>query len=148
MAGVLDSPARAAALAIVSLGLWVTAPREIEAQSLTPVRRSEMIDVARKMAEFQWVPSARNLVAACVTNYRTPWRSGEAETGVAYDWGGMDSIEIFRKRLASGEAAGSHKAEGSTRCTAGVDCSGLVSLAWRLPRKFSTSDIATVSTPL
>jgi hypothetical protein len=148
MAGVFDSAARGAALTMVAIGLWVTAPRESEAQPLTPVKRAEMIDVARKMAEFRWVPSARNLVAACVSNYRTPWRSGEAVTGVAYDWGGMDSLEVFRKRLASGEAAGSHKTEGSTRCTAGVDCSGLVSLAWRLPRKFSTSDIPTVSAPL
>jgi len=146
MAGVFGSPACVVALTMVAIGLAL--PCKTEAQPLTPVKRAEMIDVARQMAEFKWVPSTRNLVAACVSNYRTPWRPGEAVTGVAYDWGGMDSLEVFRKRLASGEAAGSHKAEGSTRCTAGVDCSGLVSLAWRLPRKFSTSDIQTVSTPL
>lgn len=149
MAGGFDKPFRTALLTVVvAVGLPSAAIRAADAQPLVPVKRSDMIELAKRMAEYRWVPSPRNLIASCVSNYRAPWRVGEAVTGVAYDWGGMDDIDRFRKRLASGDAAGSHKQEGSTTCTAGVDCSGLVSLAWRLPRKFSTSDLARVSTAM
>jgi hypothetical protein len=77
--------------------------------------------------------------------YESDFEAGEEVVGVAYDWGGMDGPQEFERKLALGQAAGSHMKHGSTNCTAGVDCSGLVSLSWRQRRKFATSTIDAIA---
>jgi hypothetical protein len=72
--------------------------------------------------------------------------------GVAYDWGGADSVADYRRKLAIGMTAGNiggtFWAAGSPRVTAGVDCSGFVSNVWGLGRHVSTSDIGRITYPV
>jgi hypothetical protein len=62
--------------------------------------------------------------------------------------GGMDDGAAFAKKLLIPLAAGSHKDEGVTPCTTGVDCSGFVSLCWQQTKKFGTSTIGEIADPL
>ena len=114
---------------------------------LPPVTRSEMMAIARKFAEYKWMPRRQNLSAPCVRNYTCDFTADVMVTGVPYDWGGIDTIDSFKKRLASGQAAGSHSRHGVTNCTAGIDCSGFVSLCWRQRpvHDYSTSTIRAVA---
>jgi hypothetical protein len=100
-----------------------------------------MLAVAKRMAEHKWVCRPANRKAPCSTKYRSRFKDNEDVTGVAYDWGGMDNVEAFDKEIANAQAAGSHQEEGVTSCTAGVDCSGLLSLAWGQRKKFGTATI-------
>jgi hypothetical protein len=112
------------------------------------VRRDEMIALVKSMADHQWTVTAASLRASCVPNYRSSFELNQRVTGVAYDWGGMDTIAAFDRKIAAGQAAGSHQQQGVSQCTAGVDCSGLVSLAWRQTKKFGTSGIDEIAAPL
>lgn len=116
--------------------------------TMTPVKRDDMIAFVKAMAEHQWVMGATNLAAPCIKNYRSRFPQDQHVTGVAYDWGGMDDIAEFDRKLAAGLAAGSHQDQGVSACTTGVDCSGLVSLAWRQPSKFGTSALHEIADPL
>ena len=52
-------------------------------------------------------------------------------TGVAYSWGGKESIQTFQDRINSGKIP--RNWEGNTQPVskyAGVDCSGLVENCW------------------
>ena len=74
------------------------------------------------------------------------------QIGVAYDWGGRDSVKTFERKLAQGYVAGNiggtFWADGRRRVTTGVDCSGLVSNVWQLGAHVPTADLDSVSTPL
>jgi hypothetical protein len=115
---------------------------------LAKVTRAEMIALAKAMAGHGWTCKAKNLKAACATKYKSRFKESQAVIGVAYDWGGMDDIASFAKKLENGQAAGSHKDEGVSPCTTGVDCSGLLSLCWRQPGKFGTSNIGKIADAL
>lgn len=110
--------------------------------------RSEMIEIAKRMATHTWVCKPANRHAECVQNYTVPWKENDTVVGVAYDWGGMDDVDAFDRKLAQGYAAGSHKQSEVSACTAGVDCSGLISLCWGQSRKFGTADIHEISDTL
>jgi hypothetical protein len=118
----------------------------LSTDALTPVSRAQMIETAREMATHKWVCRPANRKAACSPTYRSRWKDDEPVVGVPYDWGGMDPIAVFDSKLLNGQAAGSHKEEGVTMCTTGVDCSGLVSLCWRQTQKFGTSTIGKIAT--
>jgi hypothetical protein len=115
---------------------------------MTPVRRDDMMAFAKTMAEHRWIARAKNLLAPCVTNYRTSFQLNQQVTGVAYDWGGMDDVAAFDRKLAADRAAGSHQDQGVSECTAGVDCSGFVSLAWKQTRKYGTATIGEIASLL
>lgn len=85
------------------------------------------------------------------------WKKGE-NAGMPYKWGGFDTPQQFLDRLASGETvyagdyASSAKVAGGddavSRFAAGVDCSGLVSRCWGLPRPYSTRELPAICRPL
>ena len=112
---------------------------------LPVVSRKEAIATARQFAEHQWTCKPANRQAACVKNFSVQWKDNQAVVGVAYDWGGMDTLASFDAKLAQGLAAGSHKKQGVTACTTGIDCSGLVSLAWGQSQKFGTGNIQSIA---
>jgi hypothetical protein len=102
------------------------------------------------------VPS---IAMSCVRPTRFVWPSREAKMpypnpmkGVPYDWGGADSIDEFDTKLARGYAAGNigdtFWADGATRVTAGVDCSGFLSRVWKLGQHVPTANLDTVTTPV
>ena len=85
------------------------------------------------------------------------WKTG-TNTGMPYKWGGFDTPEEFTHRLASeaevyaGDYASADKVRGGddavSRYAAGIDCSGLVSRCWGLPRPYSTRELPGICTPL
>jgi hypothetical protein len=112
------------------------------------VTRAEMLAIATRMADHKWTCRAENLTAMCLTKYRSRWVKDQKVVGVAYDWGGMDAPEAFEAKLKAANAAGSHKEEGVSPCTAGVDCSGFLSLCWRQTTKFGTATIGQIAPTL
>jgi hypothetical protein len=136
------------AAAVIALALSPGAGIDARQPPLPQVTRPQMIETARQMAEHSWVAQAANLEAECVKNYKSRFKKDQKVLGVAYDWGGMDDGAAFAKKLLKPLAAGSHKEEGSTPCTTGVDCSGFVSLCWQQTKKFGTSTIGEISVEL
>ena len=126
---------------VISLALVTMKAPAPPSSDLPSLTRDEIIATAKQLAEHQWVAHADNLAAPCVSNYTSDWDLDETVTGIAYDWGGMDGPEAFDRKLAQGQAAGSHSKHGVTSCTAGTDCSGYVSFCWGSTRKYGTSTI-------
>jgi hypothetical protein len=112
-----------------------------------PVRtRAEMIAAAKTLADHAWIVRKENLVAACVRNYDTSWKAGQKVQGLPYNWGGVDDVALFDKKIARGLAAGAHSRHGVTQCTAGVDCSGFIALCWGLrTHRYTTRNIRDIA---
>jgi hypothetical protein len=108
--------------------------------------RAQIIATAARLAEHRWVMRRANRYATCpqITAYVSDFAVNDTIIGLPYDWGGMDGPEAFDGRLALGLAAGSHARHGSSSCTAGVDCSGFISIAWGSKRKYGTATIAEI----
>jgi hypothetical protein len=123
------------------------APATFPAQS--NLSRDQIIATAERLARHTWVCREANRRAPCVTTspYQSDWDAGQTVTGIAYDWGGMDDPEAFDRKLAQGQAAGSHSRHGVTSCTAGIDCSGFVSYCWgqRPTHDYSTRNIRDIA---
>jgi len=111
------------------------------------VSRTEVIDRAKAYAYYPWRARAANLTASCQPGYESAFVVGDF-MGVAYDWGGFDSLFQFSKKLDAGQAAGSPAGGDVTSCTTGVDCSGFVSQTWRTSSKYGTSTIDQVSSTI
>jgi hypothetical protein len=119
-------------------------------QPQMPARtRDEIMAIAERLAQHRWICREVNRRAPCVTAaiYQSDWSANDTVTGIAYDWGGMDDPEAFDRKLAQGQAAGSHSRHGITNCTAGIDCSGFVSYCWgqRPTHDYSTSTIRAIA---
>jgi len=77
------------------------------------------------------------------------WKAGEISQGMPYKWGGFDTPESFGAGLERGLAAGDVYTAAKRRSlgdavssqAVGIDCSGLVSRCWGLPRHHSTRDL-------
>ena len=75
-----------------------------------------------------------------------------------YKWGGFDTPQEFTRRLATkpvvyaGDYASAAKVrdgdDSVSRYAVGIDCSGLVSRCWGLPRPYSTRELPGICTPL
>ncbi|MBK7831028.1 MAG: protein kinase [Gemmatimonadetes bacterium] len=116
--------------------------------ALSAERQRVMLE-ADRFARAAWRMDARNVTAQCMTPqaYRSDFAPGASVHGVAYDWGGNDTPELFVRKLAAAYAAGSHSWNGVTPCTAGIDCSGFVGQTWGLGNrgKLSTSRMTDVA---
>lgn len=85
------------------------------------------------------------------------WKLGK-NVGMPYKWGGFDTPEQFLERLATepvvfaGDYASADKVRGGDDAVslyaAGIDCSGLVSRCWGLPRPYSTRELPGICKPL
>ena len=76
------------------------------------------------------------------------WKVGVVNKGVAYGWGNASTIEEFDVGIAEGKLAGNvpeDKSRRGSRHTVGVDCSGLLTRCWDLPKKIATRDIPKVA---
>ncbi len=111
------------------------------------VSRTEVIDRAKAYAFYPWRARAANLTASCQANYDSAFVVGDF-LGVAYDWGGFDSLFQFSKKIDAGYAAGSPAGGDVTSCTTGVDCSGFVSQTWRTSDKYGTSTLDQISSAI
>lgn len=113
--------------------------------ALWAIPRDEVIDTAWAHASVTWVCDSINAapVPECPDWY-SDYQVGQTYTGMAYEWGGWDTTPLFLTNLANGLRAGSHSDNdcipwGDPPWATGEDCSGLVSRAWQLPYKHSTS---------
>lgn len=84
------------------------------------------------------------------------WLVGQKNVGIPYKWGGFDTPEEFDRGLREGRYAGDvYTAEkrrllddGVSKHTVGIDCSGLISRCWKLPRSYSTRELPQLCTPI
>jgi len=127
------------------------------------VTRAEALKIAESYVNYRWTASPENVrhgKDAVGNEIHTPdranghgnpasdcWVLDAKNTGVAYKWGGFDTLEKFASGVRAGKAAGDvYSAEKRRRGGAavsgdavGIDCSGFISRCWKLPRKHSTS---------
>jgi hypothetical protein len=84
------------------------------------------------------------------------WVTTGVNIGIPYKWGGFDLPEEFDAGLRTGLYAGdAYSAEkrrllddAVSRHAVGIDCSGLVSRCWRLPRSYSTRELPSLCDPI
>lgn len=113
--------------------------------SAEPLSRKEVLERVDRFASFEWsLASSECTACACPPTYKSDYAPGKHQ-GMAYKWGGYDEVDVFIKKVKSGQGAGSHRQHGVLPCVAGVDCSGLVSIAWGTAKKHSTSTLHEVS---
>ena len=114
--------------------------------SANAVTREETLVRARSYAEHPWSATSTNLTASCSAAYKSVYIPGDF-VGVAYNWGGYQTLMDFDSRIASGQAAGAQPSDGVLACTAGVDCSGFVSMMWKASHH-TTSNMADICTSI
>ncbi len=120
----------------------------------------QVIETALQYANHEWIATDRNVLHGPDPDgvpVDTPditwkgatlhcgwWKVGEVNKGVAYGWGNASTIEEFDAGLAEGKLAGNvpeDKSRMGSKHSVGVDCSGLLTRCWNLPKKIATRDI-------
>src|ERR1035437_766717 len=92
-----------------------------------------------------------NVSCSGVGNIITPsWVAVGNNTSMPYCWGGFSTRASFTSGITAGKLAGdvttSTSGDCCETCALGVDCSGVVSRAWALSTKYSTSTLPNIST--
>lgn len=120
----------------------------------------KVVEKALEYANFEWLATERNVMHGIDDAGRfvdTPdvtwkgevldcgwWKVGEINVGVPYSWGNASTLEEFAAGIKEGKYAGNvpeDKKRYGSHNTVGVDCSGLLTICWELPRKIATRDI-------
>ena len=136
------------------------------------VSRKEAIRTAEEYLRMEWKASPQNILhgkdrrgiqvdtpdAAYQPTGGRPgwWKTGATNIGMPYKWGGFDTPDSFRAGLREGRAAGDIYTLEKRRLleaavsddTVGIDCSGLISRCWNLPRAYSTRTLQTLCEPV
>lgn len=136
------------------------------------VTRAQIMEMAEAYRTHPWLAQAENVrhgydrrgvrVDTPDVGYRKPgavpgwWVPGQWNRGVPYQWGGFSTLAEFDAGVARGQAAGDVYTlekramldDAVSAEAVGIDCSGFVSRCWRLPRAYSTRELASVSVPL
>lgn len=124
----------------------------------------QVIETALQYANYEWTATEQNVLHGFDPDgvpVDTPdvtwkgevlrcgwWKVGVVNKGVAYGWGNASTIEEFDVGIAEGKLAGNvpeDKSRRGSRHTVGVDCSGLLTRCWDLPKKIATRDIPKVA---
>ncbi len=125
----------------------------------------QVIEKALAYANYKWTPSAANVLHGTDSDGHfvdTPdttwrgetlncgwWKVNEVNIGIPYGWGNASTLEEFENGLNEGKFAGNvpeDKKRYGSRNTVGVDCSGLLTVCWELPKKIATRDIPEYAT--
>ena len=107
-----------------------------------PVTRSEAVLTADRFARVHWTMSEINRTgASCGGGFQSPYPAGE-RIGMAYKWGGWDTVEEFLRKIGEGYGAGTGGGADTydrfpRECVTGTSCAGLVSRAWKLEHKYT-----------
>jgi hypothetical protein len=136
------------------------------------VSRKEAIGTAQRYLRHVWKPTAANAFHGIDPNgvrVDTPdaafqptdtrpgwWQPGKRNVGLPYMWGGFDTPESFDSALRAGKYAGDIYTEEKRRLldaavskhAAGIDCSGMISRCWKLPRSYSTRELTALCDPV
>jgi len=118
------------------------------------ITRTQIINNAVPYTTFTWTATSSNIwngVSCSGKTVQTPsWVKIGSNTGMPYCWGGWTSTSSIQGYLNSGKSAGDSNTATSfgvePSCAVGLDCSGLVSRAWALSSKYSTSTLPNIST--
>lgn len=127
----------------------------------------KVIEKALEYANYKWTASEKNVMHGMDKNGRfvdTPditwkgealdcgwWKVGEVNIGIPYGWGNASTIEEFEVGIRNGKYAGNvpeDKKRLGSHNAVGVDCSGLLTICWELPKKISTRDIPQYATEI
>lgn len=130
--------------------------------------RKNVVKTAWDFVNMIWMPTEKNLYHGYDVNgvlVNTPdinyagikysqcgwWQINEPNQGMAYNWGGLCTVEAFQKGILEGKYAGnvpdSRDNKISWQCV-GVDCSGLVSACWGIEKKQSTKSLLSITSKL
>ena len=126
----------------------------------TKIWGCRVIEKALEYANFEWTPTEANVLHGVDEAGRfvdTPdvtwkgeeldcgwWQVGQVNIGIPYGWGNASTLEEFAAGLKEGKYAGNvpeDKSRYGSHNTVGVDCSGLLTRCWDLPKKIATRDI-------
>ena len=137
-----------------------------------PVTRREAMQIAASYQLFAWTPTERNIihgndrhgvrVDTPDATFQRPgtrsgwWVPGRKNIGVPYMWGGFSSLREFADGIKAGRYAGdvytAEKRAGLDEAVSqeavGIDCSGLISRCWKLPRCYSTRTLPSLCAEL
>lgn len=124
-----------------------------------------VIEKALEYANFEWRATEKNVLHGIDDAGRfvdTPditwkgqtldcgwWKVDEINIGIPYSWGNASTLEEFAAGIAEGKYAGNvpeDKKRYGSHNTVGVDCSGLLTVCWELPKKIATRDIPEYAT--
>lgn len=119
-----------------------------------------VIEKALEYAEFEWRATEKNVMHGMDESgifVDTPditwkgqvldcgwWKVDETNIGIPYGWGNASTLEEFAAGIKAGKYAGNvpeDKKRYGSHHTVGVDCSGLLTICWGLPKKIATRDI-------
>lgn len=136
--------------------------------SAQTVARAEALKIAESYIQHRWQASAKNLLHGKDVRgieVHTPdreggrgaplsecWRVDAENIGVAYKWGGTDTLASFDAGLKAGKAAGDVYTLAKRRlddaavsdAAVGIDCSGFICRAWKLRKRYSTRSLGEV----
>ncbi len=129
--------------------------------------RKDVVTCAMKYANHTWTPTSKNachgydseglFINTPDSNYTSSkyncgrWLIDQVNKGIPYNWGGCSTIDDFDAGIAEGKYAGNvpdSRDNGVSGNCIGLDCSGLVTICWRLTKKMSTRTLPTVAVPL
>ncbi len=122
-----------------------------------------MINNATPYTSFSWTASSCNLWSGTSCGGRSvysadvPWVNVGTNISMPYCWGGWSTQTEHNTAMANCKSAGDICSAGGGGCSgggaglpcaSGHDCSGLVSRAWGLSTKYSTSTLPNISTSI
>lgn len=126
---------------------------------------NQVIEKALEYANYEWIATEANVLHGTDADGRfvdTPdvtwrgevldcgwWKVNEKNVGIPYGWGNASTLEEFEQGLKNGKFAGNvpeDKKRYGSHNTVGVDCSGLLTVCWELPKKIATRDIPEYAT--
>lgn len=123
-----------------------------------------VIEKALSYANHEWYATEKNVMHGVDVNGRfvdTPditwhgdvldcgwWKVNQINVGVPYGWGNASTLEEFDKGIIEGKYAGNVPEDTSrygSWCSVGVDCSGLLTVCWDIPKKIAARDIPNIA---
>ena len=109
---------------------------------VTTITRDAVITTAQSYANCAW-----QCIASNTNSTYNNFISGTSYVGMAYNWGGFDTISQFQSKISAGAVAGNYKLIGDGDIHsdfAGIDCSGFVSRCWNISTKYSTTTLPSI----
>lgn len=116
----------------------------VTAQSIPyPMMRDHILEIAHDHYVLEWYCSADNLYAP-QGGARCDYTVVGWKSGMAYKWGGYDTVPTFLADIADGDGAGDVDSSATVSWTCGDDCSGYVSRCWKSGR-YATASFPNIS---
>ncbi|HEY4282555.1 MAG TPA: hypothetical protein VGM62_05775, partial [Chthoniobacterales bacterium] len=132
------------------------------------ITRADALHIVESYIQHRWQSSPKNLLHGKDrrgVEVHTPdheggrgspldecWRVNDENVGVAYKWGGDDTLASFDLGIRSGKAAGDVYTPEKRRlddaavsdAAVGIDCSGFICRCWKTTKRYSTSSLADI----